>query len=148
MDHSLVKLNEIYEPCRVGPPGTDGSWWRVLTNVFHWRREWQTTSVFLPWEAHEQNDKAKRYNHKQAATHEVLDQEKLDKRCEWLKWPSTTCRTALQDSLLWGNWYCYLSPSIKSGIWTLNLFLPPDPQYSITHELFSLSDELLTAHIK
>ena len=23
-------------------------------NVVHWRREWQTTSVFLPWEPHEQ----------------------------------------------------------------------------------------------
>ena len=27
-----------------------------------WRREWQTTSVFLPWESHEQHEKAKRYD--------------------------------------------------------------------------------------
>ena len=27
--------------------------------VVHWRREWQTTSVFLPWESHEQYEKAK-----------------------------------------------------------------------------------------
>ena len=73
------------------------------------------------------NDKAKRYNHKQAATHEVLDLEKLDKRCEWLKWPCTTCISALQDSLLWGNWYCYLSPPIKSGIWTLRIFTSRSP---------------------
>ena len=46
-DHSLVYLNET-KPCPVGPPKTDGSWWRDLTDVFHWRREWQTTSVFLP----------------------------------------------------------------------------------------------------
>ena len=26
----------------------------VLQNVVHWRREWQTTSIFLPWEPHEQ----------------------------------------------------------------------------------------------
>ena len=44
-------------PCR--PPKTDGSWWRVL-NVVHWRREWQTTSVFLPWECHKQHEKSKR----------------------------------------------------------------------------------------
>ena len=25
----------------------------------HWRREWQTTSVFLRWEPHEQDEKAK-----------------------------------------------------------------------------------------
>ena len=24
--------------------------------VIHWRREWQTTSVFLPWEPYEQWD--------------------------------------------------------------------------------------------
>ena len=29
---------------------------------FYWRREWQTTSVFLPWEPHEQYTKAKRYD--------------------------------------------------------------------------------------
>ena len=27
-----------------------------------WKREWQTTSVFLLWEPHEQYEKAKRYN--------------------------------------------------------------------------------------
>ena len=32
----------------------------VWQNVVHWRREWQTTSVFLPWEPHEQYEKAKR----------------------------------------------------------------------------------------
>ena len=26
-------------------------------NVVHWRREWQTTSVFLPWEPHEQYER-------------------------------------------------------------------------------------------
>ena len=31
-------------------------------NMVHWRREWQTTSVFLPWEPHEQYKKAKRYD--------------------------------------------------------------------------------------
>ena len=29
-------------------------------NVVHWRREWQTTSIFLLWEPHEQHEKAKR----------------------------------------------------------------------------------------
>ena len=28
--------------------------------MFHWRKEWQTTSIFLPWEPHEQYEKAKR----------------------------------------------------------------------------------------
>ena len=36
--------------------GHGGEIWQ---NVVHWRREWQTTSVFLPWEPHEQYDKEK-----------------------------------------------------------------------------------------
>ena len=51
-----------YEPYHIGPPNTDGSWWKFWQNVVHWRREWQTTSVFLPWEPHEQYEKAKRYD--------------------------------------------------------------------------------------
>ena len=31
--------------------GHGGVFWQ---NVVHWRREWQITSVFLPWEPHEQ----------------------------------------------------------------------------------------------
>ena len=37
--------------------GHGGEFWQ---NVVHWRREWQTTSAFLPWETHEQYEKAKR----------------------------------------------------------------------------------------
>ena len=29
-------------------------------NVVHWKREWQTTSISLPWKPHEQSEKAKR----------------------------------------------------------------------------------------
>ena len=36
--------------------GHDGEVWQ---NVVHWWREWQTTSVFLPWELNKQYDKAK-----------------------------------------------------------------------------------------
>ena len=39
--------------------GHGGEFWQ---NVVHCRREWQTTSVFLPWEPHEQYEKAKRYD--------------------------------------------------------------------------------------
>ena len=38
----------------MGPPKTDRSWWRGLTKHGPLRREQQTTSVFLPWEPHEQ----------------------------------------------------------------------------------------------
>ena len=41
--------------------GHGGEFWQ---NVVHWRREWQTTSVFLSWEHHEQYEKAKGYDTK------------------------------------------------------------------------------------
>ena len=41
-----------------GPPRWMGHGGEVWLNVVHWRREWQTTSVFLPWEPHEQYEKA------------------------------------------------------------------------------------------
>ena len=31
-------------------------------NVVHWRREWQTTSAFLPGEGHKQYEKARSYD--------------------------------------------------------------------------------------
>ena len=36
--------------------GHGGEFWQ---NMVHWRREWQTTSVFLPWEPHEHYEKQK-----------------------------------------------------------------------------------------
>ena len=45
-----------------GPPRQTGHGGEFWQNVVHWRREWQTTSVFLPWEPHEQYEKAKRYD--------------------------------------------------------------------------------------
>ena len=44
-----------------GHPKRTGHGGEVWQNVVHWRREWQTTSVFMPWEPHEayerQNDR-------------------------------------------------------------------------------------------
>ena len=42
-----------------GHPRQTGHGGEVWQNVVHWRRAWQTTSVFLPWEPHEQYAKAK-----------------------------------------------------------------------------------------
>ena len=43
-------------PCRASQGHGGGVW----QNVVHWRGEWQTTSVFLPWEPHEQYEKAEK----------------------------------------------------------------------------------------
>ena len=40
-----------------GHPKSAGHGGEVWQNVVHWRREWATTSVFLPWEPHEQYEK-------------------------------------------------------------------------------------------
>ena len=56
MDHcpvmakGLAELNEAMRHAMEGHPrwtGHSGEFWQ---NVVHWRREWQTTPVFLPWE--------------------------------------------------------------------------------------------------
>ena len=49
-----------YDPCHVGPPKIDGHGGEFWQNMVLWRREWQTTSIFLPWESHEEHEKAKR----------------------------------------------------------------------------------------
>ena len=38
-------------------PRRAGHGGEVWQNVVYWRREWQTTSLFLPWEPHEQYEK-------------------------------------------------------------------------------------------
>ena len=48
-----------HEPCVWGYPRWECHDGEVWKNVVHWRREWQTTSVFLPWEPYEQYEKAK-----------------------------------------------------------------------------------------
>ena len=42
-----------------GHPRRTGHGGEVWQNVAHWRREWKTTSIFLPWEPQEQYEKAK-----------------------------------------------------------------------------------------
>ena len=62
MGHNLAWLNETMNhamQCHPRQTGRSGEFWQ---NVVHWRREWQTTSEFLPWESHEQYEKAKRYD--------------------------------------------------------------------------------------
>ena len=62
--------NPLQRSCLENPPG--GAWWAAIYGVTQSqtrlkrlssssrRREWQTTSVFLPWESHEHYAKAKR----------------------------------------------------------------------------------------
>ena len=47
------------KPCPWGNPRWAGHGGEIWQNVVHWRREWQTTSVFLPWEPYKQYEKAK-----------------------------------------------------------------------------------------
>ena len=58
MDHSLSNSRKLSHAVWGHPrwPGHGGEVWQ---NVAHWRKEWETTSVFLPREPHEQYEKAK-----------------------------------------------------------------------------------------
>ena len=58
MDHSLSNSMKLSH-AMWGHPRWTGHGAEVWQNVVHWRREWQTTSVFLPWEPHEQYERQK-----------------------------------------------------------------------------------------
>ena len=68
MDHNLavvkglVELNETMSQVRQGHLRWLGHSKEFWQNVVHWRREWQTTLVPLPWGPHEQYEKAKKYD--------------------------------------------------------------------------------------
>ena len=60
------RLQHIRLPCpslspRVSPNSWPLSQWGHPT-IWYWRREWQTTSAFLPWEPQGQYERAKRYD--------------------------------------------------------------------------------------
>ena len=57
--HSLL-WSTVCGPTQHGSPKTDGSWWRVLKKCGLLEKGMANTSVFLPWEPHEQYEKAKR----------------------------------------------------------------------------------------
>ena len=59
MNHSLIYLMKLSHAVW-GRPRLTGHGGEVWQNVVHRRRERQTTSVFLPWEPHEEYEKAKR----------------------------------------------------------------------------------------
>ena len=49
----------FYDPAYVGNLKGMSLLVRAWQNLVHWRREWQTTSVFLIWEPHKQYEKEK-----------------------------------------------------------------------------------------
>ena len=52
--HQCFRFSLLY-----GPTLTSiHDYWKNISFVVHWRREWQTTWVFLPWESYEQYEKA------------------------------------------------------------------------------------------
>ena len=55
-DHRTTALSNSVKLSHAvwGHPRQTGHGGEVWQNVVHWRREWQTASVFLPWEPHEQ----------------------------------------------------------------------------------------------
>ena len=74
MDHSLAMakglalFNETMTHAMQGHSRWMGHSEEFWQNVVHWRRKWQTTSVFLPWESHKQ---MKRQNDRRTLKYEL-----------------------------------------------------------------------------
>ena len=84
-------------------------------NLVHWRREWQNTSVFFPWEPHEQYEQ---YNH-----HQLL----IPKHFHYLKKKHTfiTNHSPLLSPPAAVNNYCFLFLCISLFlIFHINKFTP------------------------
>ena len=65
LDNLITWTTALYNSMKLshaawGHPRRMGRGGEVWKNVVHWKWEWQTTSGFLPWEPHEQYEKAKR----------------------------------------------------------------------------------------
>ena len=97
--------------------GHSGEFWQ---NVVHWRSEWQTTSAFLPWEPHEQYEKAKRYDTEgprlvsvQYATGE--EQRNSSRKNEEME-PKQKQQSAVDGSKVWccKEQYCIGTWNVKS----------------------------------
>ena len=54
-----MEFNKVMSHAMQGHPGQTGHSEEFWQNVVHWRREWQSTPVFLPGEHHEQYEEAK-----------------------------------------------------------------------------------------
>ena len=59
MNHSLVLFSET-KPCHVGPPKTDGSWWRGLTECGPLEKGMANHFSILALRTNEKYEKAKR----------------------------------------------------------------------------------------
>ena len=102
-----------YEPCHVGPPKTDRSWWRILTKCGPLEK--RMANHFLPWEPHvtakfglgEQNEAG------QWVT--VLPRECTSHSKHPL--PTTHENTVHMDIKRWSipksDWFYYLQPKIE-----------------------------------
>ena len=60
MDHNLGLTQWNYETCHLGPPKTDGSWWRGLTECGPLEKGMANHFSILALRTHEQYAKAKR----------------------------------------------------------------------------------------
>ena len=56
----FMKLSKVMSHAMQGHPRRTGQSEEFRQNTIHWKREWQTTPVFLLQEPHEQYEKAKR----------------------------------------------------------------------------------------
>ena len=95
------------------PHKTDESWWRVLTNGFHWRRE--TTSIFLPWEPHDSMKKKKITTLKDELPRSVGAQyATAEEHCYELQY------FCLENSTERGAWWATVHGFTKSRTWLNN----------------------------
>ena len=94
-----------------GHPRRTGHGGEVCQSVVHWRREWQTTSVFLPWEPHEQYEKAKKQTKKDFICSSVYIREGNGNPLQY---------SCLENHMDGGAWWVAVHGVAKSQTWLSN----------------------------
>ena len=113
----VVLIQWNHEPCHLGPPKMDRSWWKLLTKHGPLEKEWQTPSVVLLWEPQEQYEKAKRSD-----TRRWAPQVSRCPICYWGRRKNSSRRRKRQSQSRNGTqlWMCLVvkvkSDAVKSNI--------------------------------
>ena len=94
--------------------------------MVHWRREWQTNPAFLPWEPHEQYEKAKRYDMRHelprlvgaqcAPGEEWRNSSNRDEEAEpkWKQHPAGAVSSGESKVWCWKEQYCIVTWNVRS----------------------------------
>ena len=115
-----------------GHPRRMGHGGEVCQSVVHWRREWQTTSVSLPWEPHEQYEKEKKKKQKNKTKKDFICSSVYIREGNG----NPLQYSCLENHMDGGAWWVAVHGVTKSQTWLSN--------FTFTFQFHVLEKEMIT----